>query len=153
MAEQYCESRAPGPGTPGDSETAVKEAAERALRDHDSAATALRFSDALAAIFSLVDAANKHYQRTQPWQLAKSADQRAALEAALYAGLEAVRLAGYLLFPYMPQVADRITEQLGVSAASASRWSDVARWGVLEKGTPVHVGAPLFPRLERTTAA
>jgi methionyl-tRNA synthetase len=153
MAEQYCDSRVPGPGTPGESEQAVKDAADRALRDHDAAASALHFSDALAAIFSLVDAANKHYQRTQPWQLAKSADQRAALEAALCAGLEAVRLTAYLLFPYMPNVADRITEQLGVSAASASRWSDVARWGALEKGTPVHVGAPLFPRLERTTAA
>jgi methionyl-tRNA synthetase len=153
MAEQYSESRVPGPGTPGESEKAVKEAAERALRDHDAAAAALDFSDALGAIFSLVDAANKHYQRTQPWQLAKSPDRRPALDAALYAGLEAVRLSAYLLFPYMPNVADRITEQLGVSAASASRWSDVAKWGVLGKGTPVLVGAPLFPRLERTTAA
>jgi methionyl-tRNA synthetase len=153
MAEQYCDSRVPDPGTPGDSEKSVREAAERALADHDAAASALHFSDALGAIFSLVDAANKHFQRTQPWQLAKSPDQRPAVEAALYAGLEAVRLSAYLLFPYMPNVADRITEQLGVSAASASRWSDVARWGALERGTPVRVGAPLFPRLERTTAA
>jgi methionyl-tRNA synthetase len=131
----------------------VREAAERALRDHDVAVTDLRFADALAAVFSLVDAANKHYQHTQPWQLAKSPADRAALEAALYAGLEAVRLVAYLLFPYMPTVADRITTQLGVPAASTSKWSDVARWGVLRKGSPVSVGAPLFPRLERTTAA
>ena len=149
MAEQYCESRVPGPGSPGDSETAVRGAAERALRDHDAAASALRFSDALGAIFSLVDAANKHYQRTQPWQLAKASADRPALEAALYAGLEAVRLTAYMLFPYMPSIADRVTDQLGVSAASTSRWSDVARWGVLTQGTAVRVGAPLFPRLER----
>jgi methionyl-tRNA synthetase len=153
MAEQYCDSRVPSPGTLGESEKAVKDAAERALRDHDAAASSLRFADALAAIFSLVDAANKHYQRTQPWQLAKLPDMRGALEAALYTGLEAVRLTAYLLYPYMPNVADRITEQLGVSAASASRWSEVAKWGVLEKGTSVHVGDPLFPRLERTSAA
>ena len=131
----------------------MRDAAERALRDHDAAASELRFADALAAIFSLVDAANKHYQRTQPWQLAKSPTDRVALETALYAGVEAVRLIAYLLYPYTPTVADRITAQLGVPPASTSKWSDVARWGLLRKGSAVSVGAPLFPRLERTTAA
>ena len=153
MVDQYCGSRVPDPGSPGESERTVRDAAERALRDHDAAASELRFADALAAIFSLVDAANKHYQRTQPWQLAKSPTDRVALETALYAGVETVRLIAYLLYPYTPTVADRITAQLGVPAASTSRWSDVARWGVLRKGSPVSVGAPLFPRLERTTAA
>jgi len=153
MVAQYCESRVPDAGAPGESERTVREVAERALRDHDGAGSELRFADALAAIFSLVDAANKHYQRTQPWQLAKSPTERAPLEAALYAGLEAVRLVAYLLYPYTPTVADRITTQLGVPAASTSQWSDVAGWGLLRKGSPVSVGAPLFPRLERTTAA
>ena len=100
-----------------------------------------------------MDAANKHYQRTQPWQLAKSPAERVALEAALYAGLEAVRLVAYLLYPYTPTIADRITAQLGVSPASTSKWSEVASWGLLRKDSPVSAGAPLFPRLERTTAA
>src|SRR2546426_223513 len=147
MVDQYCGSRVPDPGSPGESERTVRDAAERALRDHDAAASELRFADALAAIFSLVDAANKHYQRTQPWQLAKSPTDRAALETALYAGVETVRLIAYLLYPYTPAVADRITAQLGVPAASTSRGSDVARWGVLRKGSPVSVGAPLFPPL------
>jgi methionyl-tRNA synthetase len=153
MVAQYCGSRVPDPGTPGESERTVREVAERALRDHDAAASELLFADALAAIFSLVDAANKHYQRTQPWQLAKSPAERAALEAALYAGVEAVRLVAYLLYPYTPTIADRITAQLGVSPASTSKWSDVASWGLLRKDSPVSAGAPLFPRLERTTAA
>jgi methionyl-tRNA synthetase len=153
MVEQYCQSRVPAPGTPGESERSLREIAERALRNHDEAARQLYFADALAAIFALVDAANKHYQRTQPWQLAKSSGDRARLEGSLYAGLEAVRLTAYLLYPYMPTVADRITEQLGVSAASEAPWAEVARWGVLRPGSTVRSGAPLFPRLERTTAA
>ena len=153
MVAQYCGSRVPDPGSPSESERTVREVAERALRDHDAAASELRFADALAAIFSLVDAANKHYQRTQPWQLAKSPAERVALEAALYAGLEAVRLVAYLLYPYTPTIADRITAQLGVSPASTSTWSEVASWGLLRKDSPVSAGAPLFPRLERTTAA
>ena len=153
MVAQYCSSRVPEQGTPGESEKTVREVAERALLEHDAAARELHFADALAAVFSLVDATNKHYQRTQPWQLAKSPAGRAALEAALYAGLEAVRIVAYLLYPYTPGVADRITTQLGVPAAGASRWADVARWGLLRTGSTVTAGAPLFPRLERTTAA
>ena len=104
-------------------------------------------------MFSLIAAANKHYQQTKPWQLAKAAGERARLESSLYAGLEAVRLAAYLLYPYLPTVADRITDQLGVAAASKAPWAEVARWGVLREGSAVRTGAPLFPRLERTTAA
>jgi methionyl-tRNA synthetase len=153
MVAQYFGSRVPAVGTVGESERALRQAAEAALVAHDAAARELHFADALAAIFALVDAANQHYQRTQPWQLVKSQGDRAALEASLYAGLEAVRLVAYLLYPYTPGIADRITAQLGVSAASTTRWSDVAHWGVLREGGSVTVGAPLFPRLERTTAA
>ncbi|MGH2379453.1 MAG: methionine--tRNA ligase, partial [Candidatus Limnocylindria bacterium] len=69
MVERYFGSRVPDPSSAGPSDAAVREVAERALREHDAAASQLRFADALAAAFSVVDAANKHYQRTQPWQL------------------------------------------------------------------------------------
>jgi methionyl-tRNA synthetase len=153
MVEQFCGSRVPSEGSAGESERSLRATAERVLREHDEAARELHFADALGAIFALVDGANKHYQTTQPWQLAKSPEKAAALEAALYAGLEAVRLVAYLLAPYMPTVSEKITAQLGVPAASAARWSEVARWGVLRQGSPVRIGDALFPRLERTTAA
>jgi methionyl-tRNA synthetase len=153
MVEQFSGSRVPSEGDAGESERGIRATAERVLREHDAAARQLHFADALGAIFALVDAANKHYQTTQPWQLAKSPEKAPALEAALYAGLEAVRIVAYLLAPYMPTVSERITDQLGAPPASSARWSDVARWGVLRQGSAVKVGDALFPRLERTTAA
>ena len=153
MVEQYSGGKVPDRGTEGDSEREVHHAAERAIAQHDAAAAELHFADALGAVFSLVDAANKHYQRTQPWQIVKDPARRAEVSSALYAGLEAVRIAAHLLWPYMPKVADAIAAQLGLPSPEHAGWSEVARWGVLEPGRGVHSGPPLFPRLETPGAA
>ncbi|MGH2379457.1 MAG: methionine--tRNA ligase, partial [Candidatus Limnocylindria bacterium] len=126
---------------------------ERALREHDAAASQLRFADALAAAFSVVDAANKHYQRTQPWQLAREPERRAELAASLYTGCEAVRLLAYLLWPYLPATAERIADQLGVPSPAAASWAEVASWGVTRPGTELRPGPALFPRIETVKVA
>jgi methionyl-tRNA synthetase len=151
MVAKYCGGRVPEPHE-GASETLVRERAEKTLREHDEAATRLYFADALAAIFGLVEEANRHFQRTQPWQLAKDAARTREVDGALYAGLEALRLVGYLLYPYTPNVSARIAEQLGVVAPERATWTEVARWGGLRPGDPIKTGAPLFPRLDRVTA-
>ena len=65
------------------------------------------------------------------------------------AGIEAVRLAAYLLYPYTPNISAKICELLGVVHPEKARWQDVAKWGVLKPGDPVKTGPALFPRLER----
>jgi methionyl-tRNA synthetase len=153
MVELYCESRVPAPGEGGPSEKALRETAERALATHDELATRLDFSDALAAIFSVVEEANKHFQRTQPWQAVKDPARKADVEASLYAGLEAVRLVAYLLFPYMPTISPRITDVLGVESPMSAKWDSVAHWGLLQPGKQIRPAPSLFPRLERAKTA
>ena len=148
MVEKYCGGLVPTPNE-GESERAVRERAEQTLRDHDASASKLYFSDALAAIFALVEEANRHFQRTQPWQLARDPAKAREVAGALYAGLEALRVVGYLLYPYTPNVSARICEQLGATAPGRASWSEVARWGALKPGDRIKTGAPLFPRLER----
>ena len=148
LVERSAAGRVPAPRE-GESERAVREQAERSLREHDDAASRLAFADALASIFALVEEANRHFQRTQPWQLAKDPARRAELEGSLYAGLEALRIAAYLLYPYTPNVSARILEQLGATPPDRAVWSDVARWGALAAGGAVRTGPALFPRLER----
>ena len=153
MIELYCDGRVPSPGKGGASEEALREAAERALATHDELAARLDFSEALAAIFGVVEEANRHFQRTQPWQAAKEPSRKGEVEASLYAGLEAVRLVAYLLFPYMPTIAPRITEVLGVESPISATWDAVARWGLLQPGKPIRTAPSLFPRLERAKTA
>ncbi len=153
MVETYAGGLVPAADGAGESERAVADAAAAAIAAHEVAAAQLHFADALAAIFGLVDAANKHYQRTQPWQAAKDPARSAGVGPALYAGLEAVRLAALLLWPYLPNVAERIAAQLGLPSPEHVVWDEVARWGILRAGVPVTVGPPLFPRLQSATSA
>jgi methionyl-tRNA synthetase len=152
MVETYCEGVVPRPGGEGESEIELHAVANRAVETHDVAAAKLYFADALAAIFSLVDAANKHYQATQPWILAKDPANAVQVAASLYAGLEALRIIAHALSPYMPTAADSICRQLGLPSPARAPWPDVARWGLLEPGRRVHAGPPLFPRLETAKA-
>ena len=153
MVETYCEGLVPRSGGEGGSESELHAVAVRMVEKHDLAAEKLSFADALAAIFSLVDAANKHYQATQPWILAKDPANAQRVAASLYAGLESLRIIAHALSPYMPTVADAICAQLGLPSPAQVRWPDVARWGLLEPGRRVHAGPPLFPRLEAAKAS
>jgi len=152
LLEKFSSGRVPEPHE-GDSERAVRERAQRTLKEHDEAAAKLYFAEALAAVFALVTEANQHFQRTQPWQLAKNESKGKELAGSLYAGIEAVRLAAYLLYPYTPNVSAKICALLGVPGPEQAKWSDVARWGVLKPGDPIKTGPALFPRLERVTSS
>lgn len=152
MVETYCGGAVPRSDGGGESESTLRAVAERAVEAHDVAAEKLYFADALAAIFTLVDAANKHYQVTQPWKLAKDPANAPAVASSLYAGLEAIRITAHALWPYMPNVADAICAQLGLPSPAGAPWPDVARWGLLEPGLTVHPGPALFPRLEAASA-
>jgi methionyl-tRNA synthetase len=153
MVELYCDGRVPQPGQAGPSEKALRETAERALAAHDESARQLDFSDALGAVFGVVEEANKHFQRTQPWQAVKDPARKGEVDAALYAGLEAVRLVAYLLYPYLPAITPRITEVLDVESPVSARWEAVARWGLLQPGKQIRSAPSLFPRLERAKTA
>src|SRR5437867_4593814 len=153
MVELYCEGRVPPPGKVGPSEKALRETAERALATHDASASKLDFADALGAIFGVVEEANKHFQRTQPWQAVKEPARKGEVEASLFAGLEAVRVVAYLLFPYMPTISPRIAEVLGVESPATAKWAAVARWALPQPGKQIHSAPSLFPRLERAKTA
>jgi len=151
LLEKFSGGRVPEPHE-GESERGLRERALRTLKEHDEAATKLYFADALASVFALVSEANQHFQRTQPWQLVKDESKGRELAGSLYAGIEAVRLAGYLLYPYTPNISAKICALLGVPAPDVARWQDVAKWGVLKPGDPIKTGPALFPRLEKVTA-
>jgi methionyl-tRNA synthetase len=83
----------------------------------------------------------------------KDPARKADVEASLYAGLEAVRLVAYLLFPYMPTISPRIAEVLDVESPASAKWDAVAHWGLLQPGKQIRSAPSLFPRLERAKTA
>ncbi|HIK56328.1 MAG TPA: methionine--tRNA ligase [Synechococcales cyanobacterium M55_K2018_004] len=115
---------------------------------------ALAFSQACEAILTLVRAGNKYLDEQAPWKVFKAGDQ-ATVNQILYAVLETVRLAAFLLSPVIPTVSNRVYQQLGYSidfnhpqAIKLAPYEQHARWGALPAGQVVGDPEPVFPRLE-----
>jgi methionyl-tRNA synthetase len=108
---------------------------------------ALRFREALDAIFDLVTALNREIDDRKPWDLHK-AGRDAELDALLYTLAEGLRFFSILLHPFMPEKAAEMWRQLGQSGTPAVRWQEHLQWGGLAAGTQLNPGEPLFPRID-----
>ena len=118
---------------------------------YQAAIASLSFDQALGIVWTeLIDAANKLIEETKPWTLAKEGKE-SELNDVLYRCLETLRLIAWMIRPCMPGTSDALLDQLGqTSDRDSVTWSAVMHWGVLEPGSKVALGQPMFPRLATT---
>jgi methionyl-tRNA synthetase len=160
MTNRYLDGERPGPGDEG----SLAAVAGAALRAYGERLDACLLHDALAALWTLVEAANRLVDAEKPWELAKAAktgdtaaNQR--LRDVLGELLEACRLVGLAVAPFMPATAPRVLAQLGFAYDYAADGNggpplrDELVWGrhAAEAGK-VTPPEPLFPRLETDSA-
>jgi methionyl-tRNA synthetase len=161
MTNRYLGGERPAPRAASDSPLA--EGWADTLRLYGERLEACLLHDALAELWEFVGGANKVVDAEQPWVLAKGAkagDVAAAsrLRDVLGDLLEACRLIGLAVAPYMPGIAPRVLEQLGYPYAYGADGNggpallDELAWGARagEAGR-VTDPQPLFPRLETET--
>jgi methionyl-tRNA synthetase len=104
--------------------------------------------EGVAAAFRLVSAANEFIAETQPWALAKKADESERLSSVLYDVTEAVRIAALQLWPVMPSSATEILRRVGESRPSSEwRLDEDTRWRTSGERQVLNAGA-LWPRIE-----
>lgn len=116
---------------------------------------ALNFNQACEAVLTLVRASNKFIADQAPWTLYKQGQQQ-DVETVLYAVLESVRLAAYLLSPIIPNGASEIYQQLGFATnfndktqiSNTSPFTTHANWGILSVNQKLGEPRPVFQRLE-----
>ena len=75
----------------------------------------LRVADALTEIFGLFKRCNKYIDETTPWVLAKDEANKRRLAEVMYNLTEAITIGASLLFPFMPETAEKIAAQLNTS--------------------------------------
>jgi len=112
---------------------------------------ALRFREALDEIWNLVTLLNRTIDERKPWELYKH-ERGVELDAVLYELCEGLRWLSLLLFPFMPAKATEMWQQLGLRGTPELLWDEELVWGRLAANTPTNPGAPLFPRVESTSA-
>ena len=108
--------------------------------------------DALAQVFQVIQRANKYIDETAPWALAKDMDTNGArLAHVLYNLLEATRICGILLTPFMPESMGKLFAQIGADTDVQS-WDSANCWGALPETVQVTKGENLFPRIDMDQA-
>lgn len=144
MIEKYCDSI-----TPDASVGEIKKITETTWVEYELQMDKWRFDHALENVFKLVTSCDQQISEQQPWAMAKAGkiDEVKTLLGNL---CEALRHIAVMLYPVMPETAEKIITQIGLETekefklglAELKKWRDTA-------GQKIQKGEPLFPRLEK----
>ncbi len=103
---------------------------------------------ALEEVFKVIQRANKYIDENAPWALAKNMEANGPrLASVLYHLLDATRICGILLLPFMPESMEKLFAQIGAEA-SVQTWDSAKTWGALPERVTVTKGENLFPRID-----
>lgn len=155
MMHKYFGGVVPEPGSATAAETALRQSAERALREFPPLFDELIFSDALKVLWTLVAETDGYLTASAPWKRpeSRSEDDHKALQArVLGTAAEAIRVITALVYAILPASASKVWQQLGlgeIEQASHSEFLKDLAWGGLQPGTKFGEPAPLFPRAEK----
>lgn len=105
-----------------------------------------RIGQAISEAMNLVRTANKFFNDTAPWVLAKEGktDQ---LGGVLRACCEVLRIVSVLLYPVMPGKAGEIRSVLGLDETSLTL-ENARKFEGLQAGSTVKLDQPVYPRLK-----
>ena len=101
----------------------------------------LQISEAITEIFNVLRFTNKYIDETTPWILAKDEAKKLRLQNVIYHLLEAIRICGLYLEPFMPDTSQEIMSQLKTNEKSIHYC----------KNHEYHLNTPnvLFQRIDR----
>ena len=130
-------------------ESEISDLATKTLEKVDDAMNKYSFDEALKSIWELIGRANKFIDETMPWKLAKddSQDSQTKLDFVLLNLYEVLRISGLLLAPVIPETAQRIYLQLGISEEPVKMLIDDFEWGK-GSGNKINKTEVLFPRID-----
>jgi methionyl-tRNA synthetase len=102
-------------------------------------------TQALDVIWQRVRRLNRYVEERAPWQLAKDDAKSEELDQTLASLAEALRVVTVLLYPYIPESAEKLLAALGAPETSLA----TARYGSGPRGSAVTKLPPLFPKPEQ----
>lgn len=153
MIAKYFDGVVPTPGAYTDGDRAIQKTVADAATTADAAIERFRIDEAIAAIWTIVDALNGYITENEPWALAKDEAQRERLGTVLYTAAEGLRALAVLLSPVMPESTAKLWVALGAEDALGALVDQPIRaaggWGALRPGSSVTALSPLFPRVEQ----
>jgi len=149
MTHKYFGGAIPQAGRGGPDEEELMILAKDACRNFQRLFERFQTAKALEALWELVRGLNRYIDCQAPWGLYKETNM-SRLATVMYFVLECMRKVAVHLWPVMPEAAEKMLSQLGVSADPASMRLDTEAedWGGLVAGVHVAQTSNLFPRVE-----
>lgn len=149
MVNRYFDGTVPAYLEAGQEDKNIEETAERVFKEVDEHISNMAFNKALACMWEFVSALNKYIDETAPWALAKDEAKKERLGSVLYTVLDGIRMVSLLLYPFMPETAKSIREQLGTEKnMTKSSVAELRRIRILETGHKLGESQQLFPRID-----
>ncbi len=135
--------------TPAD--TAIADAARKAIADYGTLFDQYQFSRALETAWGLVSAVDKYIVENEPWALGDKQDEesRSRLGTVLYTSAEALRIVTALAHPVMPDTTAKIWAQMGLGDIRKFDLTQL-QWGQLRLGTKLGEVQAVFPRADKS---
>ena len=147
MIVAYFDGRLPALGTLQEEDIFLKEAALRVIEEYKVEMEGFVFHKALISVWELIGKINKYIDTMKPWVMAKSAD-KARLGTVLNSISEGIKIVSVLLWPFMPQTAEKIQEQFGLGERGLELSLDTLKeWGKTRPVRPISMAPALFPRV------
>jgi methionyl-tRNA synthetase len=147
MVIKYCDGKTPAI-TPAQRDSVLKEAAIKTIDEVEACFGDLSLHKALIAIWEFINTVNKYIVENEPWNLAKDPVSKEKLLAIMYNLLVALRAIAILITPFMPQTAEKILRQIGITESAKLNFSIIRKDVALTVGSPLIRGDSLFPRIE-----
>ena len=146
MVVKYFDGIVPVPGTVAEEDRSLREAALHVSEEYTALMKEFTFHKALMAVWELIGKANKYIDTMKPWAMAESDKER--LGTVLDTIVEVIKIVSVLIWPFMPQTAEKIQHQLGLEAVGKDlHLQSLQGWGTTKRVSPVTKAPPLFPRV------
>lgn len=103
---------------------------------------------ALEEIWTYLNAVNKYLADCEPWKLAKIPETRPRLARILYQAVCAVRASSYLIYPVMPETAEKIWVFLGEQKKPGEVLTSELNFYDFRPDQKINRPEALFPRID-----
>jgi methionyl-tRNA synthetase len=153
LIAKNCDGKVPEPGEFAEADQHILGEAHKLLAATRPMMEALKFHEAIEALWRVVRDANAYVDHQAPWHLRKTDPARMA--TVLYVLAEVIRHLALLMQPVTPDSASRMLDQLAVPD-DARDFSSIGSHHALEPGTALPKPQGVFPRFveeEREGAA
>ena len=127
----------------------IKDLWEKTVEDLDIHMNEFQFSEALKDIWKFIGRMNKYIDECEPWNLAKDGSKKDRLSTVMYNLVDSLYKISMLIYPFMPDTAEKIVRQLGLNIDfNTLKLEDIRKWGSYPAGNKLGEAVPLFPRIE-----